>query len=542
MKRTAKLFLGLLLALCLMMPSFTFAEDTPPVDSTATSDAATEATPPATEAEEATTMPEVPKLTQITFNNAEIDGAFHSDVLEYTLTISDHSGTIRPASYKCTDYNAQVQLHYLTNTSGDASGLIIRLSNDGGSTEYKFIFDTIKEIKKTPDASLMSLTFDFGELSPKFDAEIYKYNLYLPSDLEVLNIYAVPSDENAKLNTPRQIKLSPDQNAPVAVKITSSDGTNTAVYKLNIKRVDKTIAQIKAEMENPGFTSFVDIPFYQTAPFYVILGVVLFLVALALVLFFTLRKKKSSDETEPDAENVTPPEEEKEALPADKTTERYSNDVPAANLSEKEATKPAPSPTGPTAPQQENAQPDAEQESIAPSKRFWKRKKATAQSNPGQSTDVAATATPQEPGQPADTATQAVQTQTGATEPDTEKEEAEKPAALITETKPKEKKKREKKPHKLRPGKPPSPEESIAPATPLTAESGVPEEDVPTDGAIKTQAPAVSSNEEAQDKTVKEKPAEHTSSPRQDKNPKQERNPLDSTSDWLDLDKYNKYK
>lgn len=341
----------IILAFSLTAPIRAFAEDAPPADPPP----AAENQPPAEEppaeeapeeeppAEETTELP-APVLTAITFVGAEIDGEFSSDVFEYNLQVLEHSDTVQLASYKCPDYNAQVKVYYLTNSSGDASGLVVKLENKTASNEYKFLFDSIKELKKTPDASLMSLTFDYGELSPKFSADVFKYTLYLPSDLEVLNINAVTSDENAKVNTPSQITIGADKNFSLSVKITSSDGTNTALYKLNVKRVNKTIAQIKEEMDNPDFETFVEIPFYQTAPFYIGLGVTLFLIALALVLFFTLRKKKAPapaledgdtlffpddrpEDGEEKQDGQTPPSNEKETAEQE-TTEPVKPDVP----------------------------------------------------------------------------------------------------------------------------------------------------------------------------------------------------------------------
>lgn len=363
MKRIYCLILTVLLGACLLMPVTCFAEEQPPAVPAATEAAPSEEGQPATEAapQPETTQVEKPMLTDIAFSGAQLDSAFQKDVFEYQLTVSDHSTPIRPSSYKATDYNAMVQVNYLTNTSGDAIGLIVRVFNQAGANEYKFLFDSIQEIQKTPDASLLGLNFDFGELFPAFDANVFRYTLYLPSDLEVLNINAVASDENAKINTPSQITLNPDQPSPIAIKVVSSDGTNTATYKLNIKRVDKTISQIKAEMEDPNFISFVEIPFYRTAPFYIISGVSIFLAALALVLFFTLRRKKALSnglsETDAAAEAVLPQPE-----PPEKSAETV---VPAPEQAVKE---PAPEQTAATLPKQtkkskkskKKSQPEAE--------------------------------------------------------------------------------------------------------------------------------------------------------------------------------------
>lgn len=364
MKRAIIILLTVTLGLSLLVPFHSFAEELPAPPPTEVTTAPGETAPPDETPSEETTSPPAPDLTAVTFSGAEIDGPFHSDVFEYKLIITDHNADIRLESYKCPDYNAMVQVDYLTNTSGDARGLVVRVSNSSGVNEYKFLFNTIKEIKKTPDASLMSLTFDYGELSPGFHAEVYKYTLYLPSDLEVLNINAVPSDENAKINTPNQITLNQNQTSPISIKVTSGDGTNTLTYKLNIKRVNKTIAQIKAEMEDPEFTSFVEIPFYQTALFYVVLGVGMFLIALSFVLYFTLRKKKTAT---PDANALVPTTKEipatapAEAMPeAAKSDETTAHEQVAAQTA-----KPLPAAVGTPAPApKEDALPEPDESQI----------------------------------------------------------------------------------------------------------------------------------------------------------------------------------
>lgn len=283
MKRlTTLLLMTVLILTSVLFPVTVFAED--------------ETAPPVVGEEIPTEVPEteplpVPLLTKIEFNGASFPTEFQQNVFEYTVNISSHD-EFSLKSYSCTDYNAEMKIDYISNANGSTKGIIVTVKNATGTNDYKFYFDTVQTMPKTSDTSLIGVNFNYGELYPSFRSDVYKYTLYLPSDLEVLVVDPITSDENATINTPSQISLKKDQNTPISIKVTSSDGTSTGSYKLTIKRVDKTIADIQQMMESPDFKSFVEIPFYNHATFYIITAGVVFAIMLIAVIIMSLRKSK----------------------------------------------------------------------------------------------------------------------------------------------------------------------------------------------------------------------------------------------------------
>lgn len=294
-KHFIPLLIIVLIMLSIFLPAVALADD--------------QVTDPVTE--ESTTLPSddqttqpisVPYITKIEFNGATFSTEFKSDVFEYTVNISSHED-FSLKSYSCTDFNAEIKMDYISNKSGSTKGVIITVKNDAGSNDYKFYFDTVQSIPKSSDTSLIGINFNYGELSPNFKSDVFKYTLYLPSDLEVLIVDPITSDENAVINTPSQISLKKDQNTPISIKVTSSDGSGTATYKLTIKRVDKTIAQIKKLMENPDYKTFVEVPFYNEATFYIITAGCIFAIVLIAVIVISIKKSKSN-QAQANAETV----------------------------------------------------------------------------------------------------------------------------------------------------------------------------------------------------------------------------------------------
>lgn len=258
---------------------------------------------------------QVPFLKAVEFTGAEIEGEFKSDIYEYTLNVTSYD-ELDLKSYTASDPLAKIKFNYISNKSGAKKGIIITVEKDGISRDYKFYYDSMYTATKTSDATLSELFFNYAELSPEFKSDVYKYTLYLPSDLEVLTFEATTKDAEAVINTPTEIKLEKDQTTPITIMVTSSDGTQTASYKLNIKRVDKTLEQVKKEMADPNYTTFVVKPFYETATFYVIVLCSAFALALMIIIIISVKRSKNSNKKKR-SKTQTIPTEKKAFEPAD---------------------------------------------------------------------------------------------------------------------------------------------------------------------------------------------------------------------------------
>lgn len=208
---------------------------------------------------------EAPELVSISFKNAEIDGKFDPDVLEYGLILDNNESSPTLESYSING-NADIFVTYTYDETNHQTGLTATLEYEWGSTIYNFSYKNAQKYSKNSNNLLTAIYCTYGELSPALNDEETEYKLYIPSDITELTITPVTSDIQA-FCAPVELTLNNKQAPKITLTCTASDGSKRE-YHLSIKRVDKTTSQVKAEMAQPGYTSFVDgTRFYQKPEF-----------------------------------------------------------------------------------------------------------------------------------------------------------------------------------------------------------------------------------------------------------------------------------
>lgn len=230
----------------------------------------------------------VPKLVSISFKNADIEGKFKSDVHEYNLTLVDNEKSATLESYEIKG-EAQMFVTYTYDDTNHPTGLTVTIQYEMGSTIYNFKYTNPAQYEVNGNNLLSDLTCTYGELSPALDDEIIAYKLYIPSDLTQLTITPVTEDIHAYC-APVELTLDDEQTPKITLYCTASNGSKRE-YLLDIKRVDKTTEQIKAEMEDPNFTSFVDgTRVYQKPEFIIAVGAAAGGI-LVLIILFAITKR-----------------------------------------------------------------------------------------------------------------------------------------------------------------------------------------------------------------------------------------------------------
>lgn len=230
---------------------------------------------------------QTPELISIKFKNAAVDGDFSSDVLEYGLTLEDNSKSPTLESYEIKG-NADIFIAYTYDKTNHQTGLTATLQYETGSTIYNFVYSNPMEYAKTDNNLLSSIYCTYGEIMPKINDEDIAYKLYIPSDLTDITITPVTQDINAYC-APIQLTLGKDQEPKITVISIASDGSKRE-YLLNIKRVDKTTEEVKAELA-AGKDSFVEgTLLYQRPEFLIVVGATLGGIII-IVLLFVLTKR-----------------------------------------------------------------------------------------------------------------------------------------------------------------------------------------------------------------------------------------------------------
>lgn len=213
-----------------------------------------------------------PYLESISFSNADIDGGFRTDETRFTLTLKNPNQSAALQTYSVNG-NANVLATYQYDSANHQTGIIVTLEFDNGSVIYTFTYSNALEYSVNSNANLEDISCEYGEVRPEINSEDTAYKLYVPSDLTEINITPVTQDINATA-TSMPVTLREGQETEIPITVTASDGS-TKKYTFDIIRVNKTTEQVKAEMAQPGYVSFVDGErFYEQPVFAVTVGAV----------------------------------------------------------------------------------------------------------------------------------------------------------------------------------------------------------------------------------------------------------------------------
>lgn len=213
-----------------------------------------------------------PYLESISFSNADIDGGFKTGETYFTLTLQNPNQSAALQSYTVNG-NANVIATYQYDNANHQTGITVTLEFDSGSVIYTFTYSNTPEYSVNSNANLADISCEYGEVRPEINSEDTAYKLYVPSDLTEINITPVTQDINATA-TSMPVTLREGQETEIPITVTASDGT-TKKYVFDITRVNKTTEEVKAEMAQPGYVSFVDGErFYEQPVFAVTVGAV----------------------------------------------------------------------------------------------------------------------------------------------------------------------------------------------------------------------------------------------------------------------------
>lgn len=109
------------------------------------------------------------------------------------------------------------------------------------------------EEEKSNTKNLKSLTVENYKLEPEFDPEVTEYNLTVGTDVEKLEVSAVPQDENSKVEITGNTDLLLGENT-INIKVTAEDET-VKIYKINVSKIEEVSLQLsKLEIENYTLT------------------------------------------------------------------------------------------------------------------------------------------------------------------------------------------------------------------------------------------------------------------------------------------------
>ena len=242
---------------------------------------------------------ELPCLTSISFKNAVIDQEFRSDNMTYTITLKDNSLSPTLESYTLKG-ECELFIDYSYNEAKQQTGITATIEYPTGSTIYTFTYSNPASYELNSNNFLAQLNCNYGELVPALNEDDTEYTLYIPQDLTSLSVYPVPQDTNAYCaQSPIDITLNEGQELDITIDCTASDGS-VRQYLISINRVEKTVDEVKKEIEKNGAVSLIQgTRFYEKDEFFIILFSVVGGIII-LVLLYKLTRRIMLNPYDPD--------------------------------------------------------------------------------------------------------------------------------------------------------------------------------------------------------------------------------------------------
>jgi len=190
-------------------------------------------------------------LKSLTLEELNISSIFHPDKFEYEIRVPHKFEKINIIA-KANNDNAKITgdgRRYLNE--GENSYEIVVTAADGTTSTYKMV---IIRDAANDDASLSNLIVEGYVLTPKFNKDIYKYNLNVGKDVEEIAINANPSYELATVSGTGTFTLASGINNFFVI-VTAENGSNVK-YEVEINRNNGSSKLNSLEIKGLNFNGF----------------------------------------------------------------------------------------------------------------------------------------------------------------------------------------------------------------------------------------------------------------------------------------------
>ena len=126
------------------------------------------------------------------------------------------------------------RVSYQGQTKYVASGLITTTKPEEQKTEDQTKPETPAEEPKSSNVNLKELKVNVEGLTPEFKKEVKEYTLNVKSDVEKIEVTAVPEDEKSKVSISGNEELKTGENL-VLITVNAEDGTTT-IYEIKVTK------------------------------------------------------------------------------------------------------------------------------------------------------------------------------------------------------------------------------------------------------------------------------------------------------------------
>lgn len=147
-------------------------------------------------------------LKELHLNVEGINPAFNANTTQYYLVVSNFINDIEVVAIP-EDASAGVEVTGNTNLVMGNNEIFVKVISSDGSASKTYAINVSKtEDRERGNANLENLAIENIDIIPEFNSDIFKYTAEVGSNIENLNILAVPQRENARSGNRRKQKFT----------------------------------------------------------------------------------------------------------------------------------------------------------------------------------------------------------------------------------------------------------------------------------------------------------------------------------------------
>lgn len=183
-------------------------------------------------------------------NMEGINPNFDKNINEYYLLVDENVKKLDITAIP-SNSGAQVDITGNDNLKNGLNKIKIKVTSKDKSKINEYIINVTKtKNTENANADLDTLAVEYFELTPEFDKNITNYFVEVSNEVDKLNIFAVSSDESAKVEISGNENLKIGDNQ-IIISITAKDNITTKKYYINAhRRNSKEEVQYEEEKQN----------------------------------------------------------------------------------------------------------------------------------------------------------------------------------------------------------------------------------------------------------------------------------------------------
>ena len=166
-------------------------------------------------------------LASMTVSNATISPAFSTGTTNYTASVPFTTETLN-VSATAEDSDATVTVKNTKLTAGATTTVSVTVKAANGTTKtYSIKVTRAQDPNYVPgnNADLKELTVENFQISPAFSADVQQYYVWLPYEVEGINLSAAAADSKATVSIGDATALVAGTGNDILVTVTAEDGT-----------------------------------------------------------------------------------------------------------------------------------------------------------------------------------------------------------------------------------------------------------------------------------------------------------------------------